>query len=169
MMMYFQRTLVELNDILNHSNSEKQKNRRQSGFSILEILIALTILGIVSTFVVGKVFDQLEEAKVRSAHIQIQNLSKSLMEFRRHCGFYPETEQGLDSLVQKPTGGKECKRYHEGGYLQDGKVPLDPWDNEFVYTSNGQIFEIISYGKDGIEGGESAFDKDISSKDKAAF
>jgi len=131
--------------------------RSQAGFSLVEILVALTLLGIAGTFVAGKIFDSLHEGQVKSAKIQMQGLAERLKEFRRHCNYYPTTDQGLDALVTKPTGGRECKRYNSNGYIEGGRVPMDPWDNEFEYISNGKTFNIISYGSDGQEGGE---DKD---------
>lgn len=139
----------------------------QKGLSLIEILIALTILGIAGTFITGKVFESLYEGQVQSTKIQMQNLSARLKEFRRHCDFYPTTEQGLEALVRKPTSGRECKRYAPGGYIEDGKIPLDPWDNEFYFESDGKTFNIISYGADGQEGG-SEHDKDIYLNEKSA-
>jgi general secretion pathway protein G len=136
----------------------------QAGMSLIEILIALTLLALAGTFVGGKVFEQLQEGKVQSAKIQIKSLSERLKEFRRDCNFLPLTEQGLDALIDKPTGGRECKRYAPGGYIEGGKVPIDPWDHEFIYTSDGKTFDIMSYGADNAEGGEGA-DADINSKD----
>ena len=136
-----------------------------SGFSLIEILIALTILGLAGTIVVGKIFTQLEEGKISAARIQITNLSNNLMEYRRHCGSYPTTDQGLDALLEKPTSGKPCNRYQEGGYLEGTKIPLDPWDNEYVYTSDGKTFEIISYGSSGVESEDGESSTKISSKD----
>jgi general secretion pathway protein G len=136
--------------------------KNQAGMSIIEILIAITLIGLAGTFVVGKIFDNLKEGQVSSTKIQMKHLSDRLQEFRRHCGQLPTTEQGLDALVNKPTGGKECKRYQPGGYISDGKVPLDPWDNEYIYESDGKTFKIKSFGADGVEGGE-GFDADIES------
>ncbi len=138
--------------------------RSQSGFSLMEILISLTLMGIAGSFVAGKVFQQLHEGNVKSAKIQMQGLAQRLQEFRRHCGHYPTTDQGLDALVNKPTGSRECKRYQPGGYL-DGEVPLDPWDAEYVYVSDGKTFNIISYGNDNAEGGEDN-EADIYLKEK---
>lgn len=152
--MKAERTLFD--KLLPYSNPKEL----QAGFSLLEILIALTLLAIVGTFVAGKFFDQLEEGKVESAKIQINNLASRLKEFRRHCGYYPTDEQGLDALVTPPQGGRECKRYAPGGYLEKGKVPLDPWEGEFRYKNDGRTFDIISLGADGLEGGE-GFDADI--------
>lgn len=136
----------------------------QQGMSLIEILIALTLLALAGTFVGGKVFDQLQEGKVQSARIQIKSLSERLKEFRRDCNFLPTTDQGLDALINKPTGGRECKRYAPSGYIEGGKVPLDPWDHEFIYESDGKTFTITSLGADNAEGGEGA-DADINSKD----
>lgn len=138
--------------------------KSQHGMSLIEILIALTLLAIAGTFVAGKVFDQLEEGQIKSAKIQMKSLSDRLKEFRRACGFYPTTDQGLDALVTKPTGGRECRNYAPNGYIDGGRVPLDPWDQEFIYESDGKTFNIISLGPDRAEGGEGT-DADISLKD----
>jgi general secretion pathway protein G len=123
-----------------------------SGFSLLEILIALTLMGIAATFVAGKVFQNLYEGQAKAAKIQMAGLAQRLQEFRRHCEFYPTTDQGLEALVSKP-GGRECKNYQPGGYI-DGEVPMDPWENPYSYTSDGNTFNIVSFGSDGVEGGE---------------
>lgn len=137
----------------------------QRGMSLAEILIALTLLAIAGTFVVSKTFETLQEGSVDSAKIQIQKIGERLKDFRRKCGFYPTTDQGLDALLNAPTGGaKECKRYPPGGFIEGGKIPMDPWENEFIYESDGKTYTIISYGADGVEGGEE-FDADINSND----
>lgn len=145
-------------------NDLKKVLKSQAGMSLIEILIALTLLALAGTFVGGKVFDQLQEGKVQSARIQIKSLSDRLKEFRRDCNYLPTTDQGLDALIDKPTGGRECKRYAPGGYIEGGKIPLDPWDQEFIYESDGKTFTIISLGADNAEGGEGS-DADINSKD----
>lgn len=138
--------------------------RSQSGMSLIEILIALTLLGLAGTFVAGKVTESLAEGQVQTAKIQIRSLGERLKEFRRDCNFIPTTDQGLDALVEKPTGGRECKRYAPGGYIDGGKVPKDPWDGEYVYESDGKTFTITSLGADNAEGGEGT-DADIKSTD----
>ncbi len=138
--------------------------KSQRGMSLVEILIALTLLGIAGTFVVGQVIQNLNEGQVQSTKIQIQKLGDILRDYRRKCGRYPTTEQGLDALVNAPTAGKLCKRYPPNGFI-DGKVPVDPWETEFIYESDGKRYEIISLGADMEEGGEDEYDKDISSKD----
>ena len=138
--------------------------KNNSGFSIIEILIALTLIGLAGAFVAGKVFDSLEEGRIQAAKIQIQRISGILDEYKRHCNRYPTSEQNLQALIEKPTGGKECKRYRPGGYMSDGKVPFDPWDNDYIYESpdEGRSFTIISLGADGEEGGD-GYDADIIS------
>ena len=138
--------------------------QNQRGMSILEILIALTLLGLAGTFVAGKVFENLQQGKVQTAQIQMKSLGDRLKEFRRDCGFYPTTDQGLDALIEKPTGARECKRYAPSGYIDGGKIPMDPWDAEYIYESDGKTYSIISLGADNAEGGE-GFDADINSKD----
>lgn len=136
------------------------------GFSLIEILIALTLIGLGGTFVAGKLTDSLQEGKVKAAKIQIERLGSILKDYKRHCNRYPTTEQTLAALIEKPTGGKECKRYRPGGYIEDGKIPLDPWDAEYIYESpdEGRSYNIISLGADNEEGGE-GFDADINSAD----
>lgn len=136
----------------------------QQGLSLIEILIALTLLALAGTFVGGRVFENLQEGKVQTAKIQIKSISERLKEFRRDCNFLPTTDQGLDALLDKPTGGRDCKRYAPGGYIEGGKIPLDPWDAEYIYESDGRNYTIISLGADNAEGGEGV-DADINSKD----
>jgi general secretion pathway protein G len=142
----------------------KKVLKSQAGMSLIEILIALTLLALAGTFVGGRVFEQLQEGKVSSAKIQIKSIADRLKEFRRDCNYLPTSDMGLDALVNKPEGGRECKRYAPGGYIDGGKVPIDPWDNEFVYESDGKTFNIISLGADNAEGGEGS-DADINYKD----
>lgn len=133
---------------------QKTLSANQRGFSLIEILIALTLLALAGTFVVGKFLDNLYEGQVNSTKIQMSNLEGRLKEFRRKCGFYPTTEQGLEALVTKPTGGRECKDYPQNGFIDGDQVPKDPWDHDFVYESDGRNFNIYSFGQDGEAGGE---------------
>ena len=139
--------------------------QNQKGFSLIEILIALTLLALAGTFVAGKIFDQLHEGNVKSAKIQMNNIKGLLKEFKRKCYAYPTQEQGLNALVEKPSGGRECKNYPPGGFIEDGQVPLDPWETEFVYKADGNKFDICSLGPDGLEGGEGQ-DADFCLNDK---
>ncbi len=125
------------------------KKQSTRGFSLVEILIALTLLALAGTFVVGKVFEKFEEGRNSAAEILIQTLAQRVQEYRLSCDAYPTSDQGLEALVRKPSGGKECRRYPPGGFIDKGEVPLDPWENEFVYQSDGMTFDIVSPGRDG--------------------
>jgi len=135
---------------------------QNAGMSLIEILIALTLLGLFGTFIATKVFDNLQEGKQSATKVNMNNLAAVLQEYRRHCERYPTTEQGLNALVAKPTAGPECKRYKPGGYIEGGKVPDDAWDNPFEYSSDGSSFRILSLGADGLEGGD-GYNADLDS------
>ncbi len=138
----------------------KKVLKTNSGFSLVEILVALTLIGLAGTFVVGKIFQSLDDGKVSTANIQMGGFANQLKEFRRKCNFYPDTAQGLDSLISAPSG-RECKNYPPDGFLDSGTIPLDPWENEFLYESDGKKFTIKSLGSDGEEGGDGPHDSDI--------
>ncbi len=119
-----------------------------AGFSLIEILIALTLLGIAGTFVASKIFEQLTEGQIQSTKIQMTSFKNILADYRRKCGLYPSTDQGLEALIQKPSGGKECKNYPADGFMQEEIIPNDPWEEPYLYESDGKKFKIISYGPD---------------------
>lgn len=139
-------------------------NRFEMGFSLIEIMAALTILGIVVGLVAVNVTGSLSRAKRQSAIIEMSTLSGALEEYRRDCHRYPTTGEGLKVLVEKSA---KCKNWKPGGYLAKSKISKDPWDNDYVYYSPavqvpGAKYEIISYGADAIEGG-SDNDADLNS------
>lgn len=127
------------------------------GFTLLEILIVITILGILASLVAVKLMDRPGEARVLKAQMDIQSLETALKLYRLDNAFYPTTEQGLTALVEKPTTGRIPANWREGGYLEKGALPKDPWGNDYLYLSPGvynRDFDIWSYGADGEEGGE---------------
>jgi general secretion pathway protein G len=131
----------------------------QKGFTLMEMLIVIALIGLMGSFVAVKVMDRFDKAKVDSTKIQMKQLGVILEDFRRVCGFYPTTEQGLDALVKKPEG-RPCPNYEPEGFVK--KVPKDSWDRDFTYSSDGNKYQIKSLGRDGAEGGE-GYDKDITS------
>jgi len=137
------------------------KNSR--GFSLIEILVALTLLGLAGSFVALKIFDSLYEGQVNAAKTQMKGYENALKEFKRKCYFYPTSEQGLEALISKPSGGRECKNYPPNGFIED--LQEDPWGSDFVYESDGKTISIYSYGQDGEPDGEDK-DADIFLKEK---
>ena len=143
--------------------SQRIKKDR-SGFTLTEMLVVIALIALVGTFATGQIMNRFQSAKVNATQIQIKQLGSILDTFKLQCGFYPLTDQGLDALIHKPTGGRDCKNYDPSGYIREGKVPKDAWDNDFQYFSDGTTYEIKSLGSDGKEGGDGV-DKDLSSKD----
>lgn len=134
------------------------------GFTLIEIMVVIVILGILITYVAPKFMGRTEQAKRTQTKIQIGSIETALKLYRLDNGYYPTTEQGLEALVEAPTVGRLPKAWREGGYLEKGKVPKDPWGNEYVYLSPGVQgdYDLSSYGPDGEPGGEGE-DEDVNS------
>ena len=146
------------------TNAYRFRLRSSYGFSLMEIMIALTLMAIGVALVGGRVLDSFEEGKVNSAKSQIGQFKAMMEDYRRYCSMYPTTEQGLDALIAKPTTPPECKSYPASGIMNAAKVPADPWDNPYDYQSDGKTYVITSYGRGKVPEGE-GFDKDIKSTD----
>ncbi len=142
-----------------------ERLRGRAGFTLIEIMVVIVILGLLAALVVPKLVGRTEEAKKTQARVQIKSLQQALELFKLDNGFYPATDQGLDALVRQPEGGRVPKNYRKGGYIE--RVPKDPWGNPYVYVSPGQRgdYDISSYGADGVQGGEGE-DADINSWDE---
>ncbi len=128
--------------------------QNQRGFTLIEIMVVVVILGILAAIVVPRLLDEPEKARRTSAATQIRSFEEALGIFKLDNGFYPSTEQGLQALVTKPTVGRIPSRYKVGGYIR--KIPLDPWGQPYLYLSPGVHgdFDLFSYGPDGETGGE---------------
>jgi general secretion pathway protein G len=126
----------------------------QKGFTLIEIMVVITILAILAIMVVPRFVGRVDDARIVTGTVQIKNIEEGLHLYKLDNGFYPSTDQGLDALVSKPTVGVIPKRWRSGGYL--GKVPLDPWSNKYIYLSPGSHgdFDILSHGADGEAGGD---------------
>ena len=129
----------------------RARTRLQRGFTLVEILVVITIIGLIMGLVGPRVLNYLSESKVKAAKIQIQSFTSALELFYLDAGRYPTTSEGLGVLV-KSTGGLSA---WNGPYLKGGSVPNDPWGKAYMYRSPGERapFEIVSYGADGVEGG----------------
>ncbi len=128
----------------------------KKGFTLLELMIVIIILGILATFLVPKIMEKPDEARVAKTKSDIKAIELALKMFKLDNGFYPTTEQGLKALIQKPDIEPIPKHYREGGYLEAKEVPKDAWGNPYIYRSpgeEGRDYEIISLGADGKEGG----------------
>ena len=134
------------------------------GFTLIELMVVIVILGILVSFIAPKLMGRPDEAKQVKARIQMESMETAIKLYKLDNGMYPTTEQGLQALVEQPQTGTLPKKWRKGGYLEKGRVPKDPWGNEFIYLSPGASgdYDIISYGADGVPGGEE-FDKDINS------
>jgi general secretion pathway protein G len=141
-----------------------RRNRyAEFGFTLIEIMVVIIILGILASYVAVRLTGQTEEARRTQAIVQIEGIETALELYKLDNGTYPSTEQGLQALVEPPTTGVLPRKWREGGYLQKGKVPKDPWKNEYIYISPGlhSDFDLMSYGDDGEPGGEGK-DKDVN-------
>ncbi|MDZ4383919.1 MAG: type II secretion system major pseudopilin GspG [Nitrospirota bacterium] len=124
------------------------------GFTLIEIMVVLIIIGLLAGIVVPKLMGRTEEAKRIKTAVQIKNLQSALDLYKLDSGVYPSTDQGLQALVEKPAVGEIPNNWKEGGYID--KIPKDPWGNNYVYISPGVHgdYDLYSYGADGEEGGE---------------
>ena len=134
------------------------------GFTLIELMVVIVILGILAGLIVPRIMGRPEEAKQLKAKIQIESLETALKLYKLDNGTYPDTQQGLQALIEKPETGKIPPKWKEGGYLEKGKLPKDPWGGDFIYLSPGVHgeYDLTSYGADGVPGGEGK-NKDINS------
>lgn len=138
--------------------------RRARGFTLIEIMVVVVIMGVLAALVVPKLLNRTGEAKVAAAKVDIANIVQSLKLYKLDNQRYPSTEQGLKALMEKPTTGPAANGWKAGGYLE--KMPKDPWGNPYQYLAPGVRGEIdvFSFGADGQAGG-TGDDADIGNWD----
>lgn len=132
-------------------NMNKNTRRRASGFTLLELLVVIVIIGLLSAFVAPKYFGQIGKSKAQIAKAQIESFDKALDQYRIDTGRYPTTQAGLFALFVQPPNEPN---WH-GAYLKKG-IPTDPWGKAYVYETpgkDGREYDLISYGGDGVQGG----------------
>ena len=157
---------IEIGSASHRSRTTRRFRRppwRRDGFTLIEIMAVVLIMGFLAGIVGVAVVAQIDKARVTTTRTQIKQLEAALTFFQMENGFFPSTDQGLEALVEQPTTGREPRSYREGGYLQGGVVPLDAWQSPFQYESPGQInrdYDIWSLGADGVAGGTGS-DADI--------
>jgi general secretion pathway protein G len=126
------------------------------GFSFIELMVVVIILGILAGMIVPRYMGRTDDAKIVKAKMDISAIETSLKLYRLDNGFYPTTEQGLRALIEQPTTEPVPVKWSENGYLDKRSVPKDPWGREYLYLCPGVNgdYDILSYGADGAPGGE---------------
>ncbi len=140
---------------------QSAKRSGEAGFSLVELMVVIVILGLLTTVVVLNVLPNQDRAMVEKARTDIATLESAVEMYRLDLMTYPETEYGLESLMTAPAGLNRPQRYRDGGYIK--RLPADPWGNPYQYvreSAHGNTFDIFSLGADGRIGGE-GLDADI--------
>jgi general secretion pathway protein G len=141
------------------SSARGSRAGRERGMTLIEILVVLTLIGVVLGIVGSNYLGKSEQAKAKAAKIEIEQISQSLDLFKLELGRYPTTQEGLQALVAAPPGLANWA----GPYWKKSTAPKDPWSHEYKYSAPGThgAYDIISLGADGVEGGEGA-NKDVT-------
>lgn len=131
-----------------------QKTAKQKGFSLIEIMVVLVIIGLLTSIVGPRVIDVLSKGYEKKARADFKNIETTLKVYRIDNYTYPTTEQGLEALVTAPNVAPEPRNYPPGGYMDS--LPKDPWGRDYVYISPGDVkaYDIYTLGADGLNGGE---------------
>lgn len=130
-----------------------QKTKKRAGFSLIELMVVIIILGLLASFIMPNIIGKGEQAKQKLTCVQMKSISQSIELFKQDNGSYPETEEGLEALIKNPSPEKYTG-FMPGGYFSGKKVPKDPWKHKYIYTATEEGFDIMSLGADGKEGGE---------------
>ena len=128
------------------------KINKQGGFTLIELIVVVVILGILSAFIAPKMFGRAGDARIQKETSDITALDSILEVYKLDNFSYPTTDQGLDALVNKPAGDQELNNWQAGGYVK--KLQKDPWGREYLYDNEGDSIRIYTLGADGTEGGD---------------
>jgi general secretion pathway protein G len=142
------------------NNTTNKKIGNEQGFTLLELLVVIGIIAMLAGVVGPEVMKHMGGAKSKTAKVQVEDLAAALDMYKLDVGSHPSTEQGLAALIEKPENGKRWN----GPYLRKKRIPQDPWNNDYNYTSPGEHgrFDLYTYGADLKEGGEGE-DQDLVS------
>ncbi|MBY9061536.1 type II secretion system major pseudopilin GspG [Sphingomonas yunnanensis] len=142
-------------------NVQKQRRKKKNGFTLVELMVVIVIIGLLATIVALNVLPSGDTARIQKAKADIATIEQGLELYRLQIGSYPTTSQGLQALVTAPAGA-DAARYQAGGYVK--KLPKDPWGRDYLYASPGQhgAADVWTLGADGKDGGE-GIDADIGS------
>jgi general secretion pathway protein G len=132
-------------------SSQKTLRRSQDGFTLIELMVVILIIGLLATIVVQNLRSATDKAKRVKAQADISQIKSALDRYYLDAGSYPTSDQGLPALMVAPTGGNDPKDWG-GPYIE--RIPLDPWGHPYIYQSDGNEYLLKSYGADGVEGGE---------------
>ena len=144
--------------------NRKRLNRNRSGFTMVELMAVLVIIGLLASVVAVNVIGKIDKARVVATRASLKLLHNSVIQFKLDTGRFPTEEEGLLSLIEQPS---DVSGWDISGYLETTSVPKDGWKNEFIYElypESGKPFVVISFGADGEEGGE-GYDTDLFSTD----
>lgn len=135
-----------------------RSNSYRKGFTLIEIMVVIIILGLLAAFVIPNITGKSEEAKQKLVCIQMKSLNESLKMFKVDNGAYPASEEGLKALIENPNPD-EYTAYSPNGYIEGKNLPKDPWNKPYIYINVDDTIDLISLGSDGKEGGDKE-DKD---------
>ncbi len=141
---------------MRRGRGEEKKGFKQNasrGFSLIELMIVIVILGLLASLVMPNIMGKADEAKQKLVCVQMKNISETLKIFRLDNGVYPTTEEGLEALVKNPSESK-YPAYARSAYFDEGKMPKDSWQTNFIYLATDSGYDIISLGADRKEGGK---------------
>lgn len=143
---------------------ERRKRKVRYGFTMIELMAVLIILGLLATVLVRNFMGQTDRARVTTTKVNLKSLHLSVTQFKMDTGRFPTEEEGLMALIEQPS---DVINYEPGGYLEITEIPKDAWGHDFIYElypESGKPFVIKSFGADGEEGGED-YDSDLLSTD----
>jgi general secretion pathway protein G len=143
---------------------KRQRIKMEKGFTMVELMAILIIIGLLAALVVTKVADKIDQARVTTTKANLKALHSAVNQFKMDTGRFPTEDEGLKALIERPS---DVITYAPGGYLETTEIPKDAWGRDYIYELNpesGKPFVIKSYGADGEEGGE-GYNADLFSTD----